>query len=67
MMPPPVQPEPDPAFSQQLLAAQQLQWQVFQLMQQNQALQIAANTPKPAASKPMYASSILGKPIPEQR
>eukprot|EP00973_Karenia_brevis_P013322 1809435-Karenia_brevis.AAC.1 len=36
-------------------------------MQQNQALQVAADMPKTAAPKPMYASAILGKPIPENR
>eukprot|EP00973_Karenia_brevis_P014299 1947514-Karenia_brevis.AAC.1 len=64
-----MQPEPDPGNGQQALI-QQLQWQVFQLMQQNQfqaQAAAAAAAPEKPAPKPMYAAEILGKPIPDSR
>eukprot|EP00973_Karenia_brevis_P061067 8491511-Karenia_brevis.AAC.1 len=40
-----------------------LQWQGYQLMQQQQFQQVAAAAPERPALKPMYAAAILGKPI----
>eukprot|EP00973_Karenia_brevis_P027599 3804361-Karenia_brevis.AAC.1 len=61
-----VQPEPEPSIFQQNMI-HMLQWQVYQLMQQQQFQQVVAAPPEKPAPKPMYAAASLGKPISDSR